>query len=444
MTDSILAMNPTGGAEDRRRVTQPALHEVLMEGIVAADNMRRAWRQVRRNRGAPGIDGMRIEDFPAYARGHWPTIRQALLDGTYGPQPVRRVSIPKPDGGERLLGIPTVVDRLIQQAIAQVMGPIFDAGFSESSFGFRPRRGAHGALRQVQASIKAGYRIAVDLDLAKFFDNVQHDILMARVARKVGDARLLGLIGRYLRAGVIVGETFEPSEIGTPQGGPLSPLLANILLDDLDRELERRGHRFARYADDLLVLVKTPRAGERVKASLTRFLTRRLKLQVNEQKSRVAPIDQCVFLGFTFRKGKLRWSARAFEDFKHHVRRFTGRSWGVSMRYRFNKLAQYLRGWMGYFGISEYYRPVPEIDEWLRRRVRMCYWKQWRLVRTKVRRLLALGVGKRQAILTAISSKSYWRLSKTLATQVGMTNLWLKDHGLISVRDLWMKAHGYA
>ena len=206
MTDSILAMNPTGGAEDRRRVTQPALHEVLMEGIVAADNMRRAWRQVRRNRGAPGIDGMRIEDFAAYARGHWPTIRQALLDGTYGPQPVRRVSIPKPDGGERLLGIPTVVDRLIQQAIAQVMGPIFDAGFSESSFGFRPRRGAHGALRQVQASIKAGYRIAVDLDLAKFFDNVQHDILMARVARKVGDARLLGLIGRYLRAGVIVGE----------------------------------------------------------------------------------------------------------------------------------------------------------------------------------------------------------------------------------------------
>jgi RNA-directed DNA polymerase len=333
---------------------------------------------------------------------------------------------------------------LIQQAIAQVMGPIFDAGFSESSFGFRPQRGAHGALRQVQASIKAGYRIAVDLDLAKFFDNVQHDILMVRVARKVGDKRLLALIGRYLRAGVMVGEHFEPSEIGTPQGGPLSPLLANILLDDLDRELERRGHRFARYADDVLVLVKSPRAGERVKASLTGYLTQRLKLQVNEQKSRVAPIDQCVFLGFTFRKGKLRWSARAFEDFKHHVRRFTGRSWGVSMRYRFNKLAQYLRGWMGYFGISEYYRPVPEIDEWLRRRVRMCYWKQWRLVRTKVRHLLALGIGKRHAILTAISSKSYWRLSKTLATQAGMTNQWLKEQGLFSVRDLWMKAHGYA
>lgn len=444
MTDSTLTMNPTGGAEARRGDTEPALHVELMERILAADNLRRAWRQVKANRGAPGIDGMRIEDFPAYARGHWPAIRQALLDGTYCPQPVRRVSIPKPGGGERLLGIPTIVDRLIQQAIAQVLGPIFDAGFSESSFGFRPRRGAHGALRQVQADIKAGYRIAVDLDLAKFFDNVQHDILMARVARKVGDALLLALIGRYLRAGVIVGEHFEPSEIGTPQGGPASPLLANILLDDLDRELERRGHRFARYADDLLVLVKTPRAGERVKASLTRFLNRRLKLQVNEQKSHVAPIDQCVFLGFTFRRGKLRWSARAFEDFRHRIRELTGRSWGVSMRHRFDKLAQYLRGWMGYFGISEYYRPVPEIDEWLRRRVRMCYWKQWRLVRTKVRHLLALGVGKRQAILTALSGKSYWRMSKTLATQVGMTNQWLKDQGLISVRDLWMKAHGYA
>lgn len=444
MTDSTLTTNPTGGAEARRGATEPALHVELMERILAADNLRRAWRQVKANRGAPGIDGMRIEDFPAYARGHWLAIRQALLDGTYCPQPVRRVSIPKPGGGERLLGIPTVVDRLIQQAIAQVMGPIFDAGFSASSFGFRPRRGAHGALRQVQADIKAGYRIAVDLDLAKFFDNVQHDILMARVARKVGDALLLALIGRYLRAGVIVGEHFEPSAVGTPQGGPASPLLANILLDDLDRELERRGHRFARYADDLLVLVKTPRAGERVKASLTRFLNRRLKLQVNEQKSQVAPIDQCVFLGFTFRRGKLRWSARAFEDFRHRIRELTGRSWGVSMRYRFDKLAQYLRGWMGYFGISEYYRPVPEIDEWLRRRVRMCYWKQSRLVRTKVRHLLALGVGKHHAILTAISHKSYWRMSKTLATQVGMTNHWLKDQGLISVRDLWMKAHGYA
>lgn len=444
MSDSHLTMNPTGGAEARCGDTQPALHVGLMEQVVAAENMRRAWRQVKANKGAPGIDGMRIEEFPDYAREHWSTIRGCLLDGSYHPQPVRRVSIPKPGGGERLLGIPSVVDRLVQQAIAQVMTPIFDPEFSESSFGFRPKRCAHGALRQVQAHIKAGYRIAVDLDLAKFFDNVQHDLLIARVARRIGDARLLALIGRYLRAGVMVGDTIQPSELGTPQGSPLSPLMANILLDDLDRELECRGHRFARYADDLLVLVKSVRAGQRVKSNLTTYLARRLKLPVNEHKSRVVEIDECVFLGFTFRGGKLRWSASAFEDFKHRARELTGRSWGVSMRYRLEQLAQYVRGWMGYFGISQYYRPIPELDEWLRRRVRMCYWKQWRLCRTKVRHLLALGTSKRAAVLTAISSKSYWHLSRTLATQTGMTNEWLKQQGLLSVRALWMQAHGYA
>jgi RNA-directed DNA polymerase len=224
----------------------------------------------------------------------------------------------------------------------------------------------------------------------------------------------------------------------------LSPLLANILLDDLDKELEPRGHRFVRYADDLLVLVKTARAGQRVKASLTAYLARRLKLPVNEHKSRVAPIDECVFLGFTFRQGKLRWSQTAFDGFKHRIRELTGRSWGVSMHYRLHKLAQYVRGWMGYFGISQYYRPVPELDEWLRRRVRMCYWKQWRRCRTKVRNLLSLGVCKRHAILTALSSKRYWHLSRSLATQAGMTTAWLTAQGLISIRALWMQAHGYA
>lgn len=444
MSDSHSMPNPTGGVEGARRIAQPALHVALMERVLAAENLRRAWKRVKANRGAPGIDGMHIEDFAQFARERWPSIRERLVDGNYRPQPVRRVLIPKPGGGERPLGIPTVTDRLIQQAIAQVLTPIFDPGFSASSFGFRPKRSAHGALRQVQADVRAGYRIAVDLDLAKFFDNVRHDILMARVARRVGDKRLLALIGRYLRAGVMVGETFEPSELGTPQGGPLSPLLANILLDDLDRELERRGHRFTRYADDLLILVRSHRAGERVKMSITAYLGRRLKLPVNEQKSRVAPVDECEFLGFTFRKGKLRWSASAFEDLKHRVRQLTGRSWGVSMAWRFHKLAQYLRGWMGYFGISQYYRPIPELDEWLRRRVRMCYWKRWRWVRTKVRNLLALGTGKRAAIFTAISSKSYWHLSRTLATQTGMTNAWLEGKGLVSIRALWMKAQGYA
>ena len=444
MDHSNSTLNPTGGAGDRRGATQPALHEDLMEAVLSPANMKRAWARVKSNRGAPGIDGMRIEDFPAYAREHWPAIRQAISDGRYQPQAVRRVMIPKPGGGERALGIPSVVDRVIQQAIAQVMTLIFDPEFSESSYGFRPGRCAHGALKQVKADIKAGCRIAVDLDLAKFFDNVDHDILMARVARRISDKRLLALTGRYLRAGVLIDDSIQPSELGTPQGGPLSPLLANILLDDLDRELEGRGHRFVRYADDLMVLVKSERAGQRVKASLTTYLGRRLKLPVNEKKSQVAKIDQCVFLGFTFKRGKLRWSDAAFADFKHRIRELTGRSWGVSMSYRFAKLGQYLRGWMGYFGISEYYRSIPELDEWLRRRVRMCYWKQWRLTRTKIGHLLALGVGKRTAILTGISSKSYWHLSRSKATQVGMTNDWLKAQGLVSIRDLWLKAHGYA
>jgi len=261
----------------------------------------------------------------------------------------------------------------------------------------------------------------------------------------VADKRVLTLIGRFLRAGVLVDGTVQPTELGTPQGGPLSPLLANILLDDLDKELERRGLRFARYADDLLILVRTERAAWRVKASITRYLTRVLRLTVNETKSRVAPITQCVFLGFTFYRGdKLRWSDKAFADFRHRLKRYTGRSWGVSMEHRLRKLSEYVLGWMGYFGISDYYDPVVEVDHWLRRRVRMCYWKRWRYVRTKVRNLLALGTSRTQAIFTAISRKSYWRLSKTLATQSGMTNEWLRKQGLLSIRDLWMKAHGYA
>lgn len=422
----------------------PALHdEDLLARVLDRANLQRAWKRVKANRGAPGMDGVRIEDWPAHAIEHWEAIRRQLEAGSYCPQPVRRVMIPKRSGGERPLGIPTVTDRVIQQAIAQVLTPIFDPGFSASSHGFRPGRSAHGALKEIQGHLKAGYRIAVDLDLAKFFDNVQHDILMARVARKVRDKRLLSLIGRYLRAGVLNGEELQPSELGTPQGGPLSPLLANILLDDLDRELERRGHRFVRYADDVLILVKSERAGKRVMASVSRYLTKKLKLKVNETKSRVIPTNQASYLGYTFRGTKLRWSEEAFADFKHRVKQLTGRSWGVSMEYRLERLARYLRGWMGYFGKSEYYRPIPEIDQWIRRRIRMCYWKQWRWVRTKIKHLLALGVGKRQAILTGISSKSWWHLSKTKATQMGMSNEWLKSQGLISVRDLWLKAQGY-
>jgi RNA-directed DNA polymerase len=444
MTYSDLVLNPTGGAQTRRTAIQPALGEDLMERVVDRANMRRAWKRVRSNKGAPGIDGITLEEFPAYARAHWPEIRQSLLDGTYQPSPLRRKAIPKPGGkGERLLGIPTVVDRVIGQAILQILSPIFDPDFSASSFGFRPKRSAHGAVKQVRDFIRQGYRIAVDLDLEKFFDNVQHDVLVSRLARKVSDKVLLGLIGRYLRAGVMVEGIVQPTEWGTPQGSPLSPLLANIVLDDLDKELERRGHRFARYADDLVILVRSQRAGVRVKASVTRYLTQKLKLRVNEQKSHVVPSNECTFLGFTFRGTQIRWSDASFADFRHEVRRLTGRSWGVSMAHRLDKLNRYLRGWMNYFGISEYYRPIPELDGWLRRRIRMCYWKQWRRVRTRIRNLLRLGTGKRQAILTGLSRKGYWHLARTLATQTGMTNQWLAQQGLLSIRDLWLKAQGY-
>ena len=433
--------NPTGGVNMRHVMESPDPNDHLLERILSQENMRKAWKRVKANKGAAGVDGMSIEAFPEFARQNWDKIRESLLAGIYQPSPVRRVEILKGTGGTRPLGIPTVLDRLIQQAIYQVLMPMFDPDFSDHSYGFRPGRSAHDAIYQVREYIREGYRVAVDMDLSKFFDTVNHDVLMHRVARKVRDKRVLRLIGKYLRAGVKVRGRLQKTREGVPQGGPLSPLLANILLDDLDKELEKRGHKFARYADDFIILVKTERAGLRVKESITRFLNRKLKLKVNQDKSQVAPTDQTNFLGFTFKGTKIRWSDKAFREFKRRVRKLTGRSWFVSMAYRYKKLAQYLRGWMNYFGISEYYRPIPEIDHWLRRRVRMCYWKQWRYARTKVRELRKLGTFLNAAISVAISRKGPWHLARTLATQTGMTNQWLKDQGLLSVKELWVKIH---
>jgi RNA-directed DNA polymerase len=420
---------------------QPNPDNRLLEKILSRDNLIAAWKRVKANRGAPGIDGMTIEEFPAATRRHWHEILESLMTGTYQPSPVRRVEVPKPTGGLRPLGIPRILDRLIQQAIAQVLGPIFDPTFSESSFGFRPGRSAHDAVYQARRYIQQGYTIAVDMDLSKFFDTVQHDVLMHRLSRKVRDKRVLRLIGKYLRAGMMIDGRLQETPLGVPQGGPLSPLLSNIILDDLDKELEKRGHRFARYADDFIILVKSQRAGERVSQSLKRYLERTLKLHVNPDKSKVAPTDQITFLGFTFRGTKIRWSEKAFREFQRRVKLLTGRSWFVSMDYRLQKLAEYLRGWMGYFGIAEYYRPLPELDKWLRRRLRMCYWKRWRKTRTKVRELLKLGTSLNAAISVAVSRKGPWRLSRTLATQTGMTNRWLQEQGLQSVKELWVKIH---
>ena len=425
MSISELVSNPTGGAVSRRPDRGPSLNIDLLERVVDPENIELAWRKVKANNGAGGVDGMTIVKFPAFKALEWPEIRRKILAGNYQPSPVLRVSIAKPGGrGERLLGIPCILDRVIQQAILQVLSPIFNPGFSESSYGFRPHCSAHGAIESLKEYLKE--------------NNVQHDKLMERISRKVGDKDLLRLIRSYLRAGVMISGCVYPTEIGTVQGGPLSPLLANILLDDLDKELEKRGHCFARYADDLIILVKSKRAGERVKASVTRFLTGKLHLKVNEQKSAVLATNDCIFLGFTFRGSKVRWSEKAFQSFKYRVRKLTSRSWGVSMKRRIKELNQYLRGWMNYFGISEYYGPIPELDGWIRRRLRMCYWKQWKRPKTRIRNLLKLGTNKKQAILTGLSSKSYWHLSRTLATQHGMTNKWFDDQGLLLVKQLWI------
>jgi len=433
--------NPNGGVSLGRVIKQAESDVNLMEEIFCTANVRKAWKQVKSNKGKPGVDGITVETFPKLMHTSWPKILEELCDGVYQPQPAQRVEIPKSSGGMRPLGIPTVLDRVIQQSIAQVLSAIVDPTFSESSYGFRPKRSGHQAVRQVQGHIIQGYRVAVDVDLRQFFDRVNHDVLMFHAGKYIQDKRLMALIGKYLRAGFSKGGRLHKTTMGVPQGSPLSPLLANILLNELDKELEKRGHHFTRYADDFIIMVQSKRAGERVMASIQRFLERKLKLQINEQKSKVVHSSECSFLGFIFKGVKIRWADKAFKEFKRRIRKLTGRSWGVSMRWRYHKLAQYVRGWMNYFGISEYYRPIPKLDEWLRRRIRMCYWKQWRYCRTKVKHLRQLGVPLKAAIAVGLSRKSYWHLSRTQATNSGMSKQWLKSQGLISIQQLWVNIH---
>jgi len=351
-----------------------------MERIVDQANMEQAWHKVKANRGAPGADGVTLDDFAETFAPQWPTVRQQLLDGTYQPGAARRKSIPKSDGNMRHLGIPNVVDRVIQQAILQILTPIFDPHFSESSYGFRPKRSAHGAIKQIQTTIRDGYRYCVDMDLSKFFDRVQHDVLMVRLSRKVRDKLVLRLIGRYLRAGVMVDGIVQPSIEGTMQGGPLSPLLANILLDDLDKELEDRGLNFARYADDFLIFARSKLAAERVFASVERFLTVRLRLVVNRDKSRVCKTAGVEFLGYCFHGlgGQIRVSEKNVAKFRTRCKELTRRIGGVTLEHRLFVLRRYLRGWIDYFVLEQRKRVAVDLDKWLRRRIRACIWKTWR------------------------------------------------------------------
>jgi RNA-directed DNA polymerase len=415
----------------------------LLQAVLDRDNLKRAWKKVKANNGAAGVDGVCVGDFIDYVQRHWRQVRQQIETGRYKPQPVKRVEIPKPDGGKRPLGIPTVMDRVIQQAIAQVLTPILDAKFSASSFGFRPGRNAHQAIRQVQQYVEQGWKVAVDLDLAKFFDTVNHDLLMRLLGQEIADKGLLKLIGAYLRAGVLVGEHVEPSEVGTPQGGPLSPLLANVMLNQLDSELHKRGLRFARYADDVVILVRTARAGRRVMQSISRYLGKQLKLTVNPTKSKVAPMSQCGFLGMTIKGGRVRWTEKVKARFKHRVRALSSKSWGVDLRWRLKQLGAFLRGWMGYYGISVPWRAIEPLDEWIRRRIRVCCWRRWRLKRTKIRNLIRLGVEPRMAYSHGLSYRRHWYMSRTHGVQLALSNEWLHARGLLSLIPLWKQAQGY-
>lgn len=425
----------------RRVMEDCPLDPVTLEQVVKGDNVLSAWKQVRANKGAPGIDGITIEEFTEYAHENWKGIKASLLEGSYKPAPVKRVEIPKDNGGTRNLGIPVVTDRMIQQAICQVLSPVFDPHFSESSFGFRPGRSAHQAVKKVLTLIQRGYAYAVDIDLEKFFDTVDHDVLMSRVSRRISDKGILRLIGKYLRAGVVVDGRLNETSKGVPQGGPLSPLLSNILLDDLDKELEKRGHQFSRYADDAVILVKSKRAGERVMESISRYLEKKLKVKVNRDKSRVVRAEESSFLGFTFTRKRLTVSEKSRTRFKSELRHLTGRSWGVSMDYRYWKISTYTKGWMNYFGVAMKYNDVVEFDHWLRRRIRMCYWKQWRKARKRIGELIKNGAPRHQAILTGLSRKGYWHLAKTLSTNMGLSNAHLEKQGLTSIRTLWIGIH---
>ncbi|MEH2608776.1 group II intron reverse transcriptase/maturase [Bradyrhizobium sp. AZCC 1693] len=414
----------------------PAVAGPSMEAVLERENLKKALAQVKRNKGAAGVDGMSVDAMPAYLKEHWLTIRAQLLDGTYKPQPVRRVEIPKASGGLRPLGIPTVLDRFIQQAVMQVLQVDWDGTFSETSFGFRPKHSAHQAVEQAQAYIASGYAVVVDIDLEKFFDRVNHDILMGLVAKRVADKRVLKLIRAFLNAGVLEGGLVSPTEEGTPQGGPLSPLLSNLMLDVLDKELEKRGHRFVRYADDCNIYVRSQRAGERVMAGLERFLEKRLKLKVNKAKSAVAKPSVRKFLGFSFTSEPLprrRIAPQAVARFKAKVRELTRRTGGKSLAQGIKELSVYLIGWRGYFGFCQTPSVLRALDEWIRRRLRAVAWKQWKRGPARFAELRRRGVGRVLAAKAASSPRGPWRLSNSPALNMALPIALFGSLGLASI-----------
>jgi RNA-directed DNA polymerase len=402
----------------------------LMEIICERENIRRALQRVRSNKGAPGVDGMTVDQLPSYLRRHWPQIKEDLLNGTYKPMPVRRKEISKPQGGVRLLGIPTAMDRLIQQAVAQVLQQIWDPVFSDSSFGFRPGKSQHDAIYQAKRYVEEGCRHVVDMDLSKFFDRVNHDRLMSRLATRVHDKRLLRLIRNFLTAGVMIGGLVESTEEGAPQGGPLSPLLSNIVLDELDKELERRGLRFVRYADDFIIFIRSKRAAVRVMEGISRFITRKLKLKVNQEKSKITHPWWMCFLGFSFtsKRGdtRIRIHSKSIKRLKERVRELTDRNCGRSIHQIIFQLNQYLRGWWNYYRITQGISMFRSINGWIMRRLRAIYWKQWKNPRTRIRELRKRGIFHRQAVTTGNARKGPWRMSRVKWIIIALKNAYFQ------------------
>ena len=424
----------TEASRAKREPEDPALAVLFMEEIVKRENLRMALRRVMQNKGGPGIDGMTVKKLPGYLKKHWPRIREQLLAGNYIPEPVKRVEIPKPDGGIRKLGIPTVLDRFIQQAIMQVLQNHWDKTFSEHSYGFRPGRSAHQAISRSGQYVEQGYRWVVDIDLEKFFDRVNHDKLMGKLAKRISDKRLLKIIRAFLNAGVMANGLFSATTEGTPQGGPLSPLLSNIVLDELDRELERRGHRFVRYADDCNIYVRSERAGRRVMENVSKFIAHKLKLKVNQSKSKVDRPWRCKFLGFRIIVGKETKrgiAPKSLSRFKKRVRKLTCYRRGVTIERMIEKLNRYLIGWRGYFGYCQTASVLGLLDSWIRRRLRCVYWRRWKRGKKRFAQLRKLGVGKDLSAQTAGSVHGPWRISRSPALSFAFPNAHFNTLGLV-------------
>lgn len=414
----------------------------LMSQIVSRSNMQLAYRRVVQNKGAAGVDGMTVNELKVYCQAHWPRIREALLSGKYQPQPIRSVEIPKPTGGKRMLGIPTVMDRLIQQAIHQILQPIYDQTFSSSSYGFRPGRNAHQAVTKAREHVRSGYRFVVDMDLEKFFDTVNHDVLMHRLWKRLQDKSLLKLIRRYLQAGILVGGLSNPRTQGMPQGGPLSPLLSNILLDELDKELEKRDHRFVRYADDCNIYVKSQAAGDRVLRSIESFLSKHLKLKVNRKKSAVARPWERTFLGYSFtrhREAKLKIARDSIKRFKRNLKVVFRQGRGQSVSKTIIKLKPILQGWLHYFKYSEVKGVFEALDGWLRRKLRVVYWRHWKKPRTRERKLRQLGITRERAWKSANNGRGPWWSAGASHMNQAIPTRYLRQLGLISLMETYQR-----